>query len=169
MTEPVKVTAPMNAPSANSMRVPPGMGVPLLTIPKAQGSDTADTAISTAAKPIMLCMKATSSGILVISTRLAIKVPAAPPITKPTNTQAMPAMPLWPASAASLRIKATVVSTAMAMPAMPKALPRIDVVGCDRPLSAWMKKTLATKYSSVTRLKLMVTAPPLSWPDALSS
>jgi len=39
---------------------------------KAQGSATAATAMNTAARPIMLCMKATSSGILVISTRLAM-------------------------------------------------------------------------------------------------
>jgi hypothetical protein len=50
--------------------------------------------------------------------------------------------PIWPAS---LTISATVVSAAMAMPAMPKRLPRIEVVGCDRPLSAWMKQTLATR------------------------
>ncbi len=34
----------------------------------------------------MLCMKATSSGILVISTRLAMTVPTLPPISRPTIT-----------------------------------------------------------------------------------
>ena len=38
----------------------------------------------------MLCMKATSSGIFVISTRLAMMVPKPPPTTKPANTQPMP-------------------------------------------------------------------------------
>jgi len=39
---------------------------------KACGSATAATAMNTAASPIMLCMKAASSGILVISTLLAM-------------------------------------------------------------------------------------------------
>jgi hypothetical protein len=55
-------------------------------MPKAAGSTTAATAMNTAARPIMLCMKATSSGILVISTRWAINVPAAPPMTSPSST-----------------------------------------------------------------------------------
>ena len=50
---------------------------------------------------------------------------------------------------------AAVVSTAMAMPTMPKKLPRIELVGWLRPFSAWMKQTLATKYSSVTRFMLI--------------
>ncbi|CFO83420.1 Uncharacterised protein [Bordetella pertussis] len=37
------------------------------------------------------------------------------------------------------------VRTAMAMPTMPKVLPSRDVVGCDRPLSAWMKQTEAIR------------------------
>ena len=86
LTEPVKVTAPMKAPSASSMRLPPGISPPLGAIEKAQGSTTAATAMNTAARPIMLWKKATSSGILVISTRLAIKVPMPPPITKPPST-----------------------------------------------------------------------------------
>ena len=40
-------------------------------MPKAQGSTTAATAMNTAARPIMLWKKATSSGIWVISTVLA--------------------------------------------------------------------------------------------------
>ena len=50
------------------------------------GSAMAATAMKTAAKPIMLCMKATSSGILVISTRWAITVPAAPPTMSAPST-----------------------------------------------------------------------------------
>jgi hypothetical protein len=90
------------------------------------------TAMNTAAKPIMLCMKATSSGILVISTVLAMYVPKLPPITKPSNTQVMP-MALPPESCT---ISAAVVSTAIAMPIMPNRFPRMEVVGCDRPLRA---------------------------------
>src|SRR5204863_5979422 len=56
-------------------------------------------------------------------------------------------------------ISAAVVNKAMPMPTMPNRLPRIDVVGCDRPFSAWMKQTLATRYSSVTRFKLMAALP----------
>jgi hypothetical protein len=47
--------------------------------------------------------------------------------------------------AASLKIKATVVRTAIAMPDMPNTLPRIEVVGCDKPLSAWMKQIEAAR------------------------
>src|SRR5690606_39591367 len=51
-------------------------------------------AMNTAARPIMLCMKATSSGILVISTRLAMMVPAPPPTTSAPSTQARPLVKL---------------------------------------------------------------------------
>jgi hypothetical protein len=91
----------------------------------------------------MLCMKATSSGIFVISTFLAMMVPTLPPMSRPSKTQPRP-MPAVP-SVARLTMSAAVVNTAMAMPTMPKALPRRDVVGCDRPLSAWMKQTDATR------------------------
>ena len=101
--------------------------------------------MNTAARPIMLCMKATSSGIFVISTRLAITEPAVPPTSRPTSTQTKPPAPLWPASVASLKISAAVVTTAIAMPVMPKTLPRIDVVGWLKPFKAWMKQTLATR------------------------
>jgi hypothetical protein len=151
MTEPLKVMAPMAAPRNSSSRLPAGMGWPLATIWNAQGSATAATAMNTAARPIMLCMKATSSGILVISTRWAMKAPAAPPTTSAPSTYTMP----WALPPDSSTMSAAVVRMAIAMPVMPNRLPRIDVVGCDRPLSAWMKQTLATRYSSVTRFMLM--------------
>ena len=44
---------------------------PCAAMPNAYGSATAATAMNTAARPIMLCMNATSSGIFVISTRCA--------------------------------------------------------------------------------------------------
>ena len=40
---------------------------------------------------------------------------------------------------------ASVTSTAIAMPAMPNRLPRRAVSGCERPLRARMKSTLATR------------------------
>ena len=97
MTEPLKVMAPIAAPKNSSKRLPLGMHrfqcaqQPCATMPNlAAGSTTAAMAMNTAAKPIMLCMKATSSGILVISTRCAMMAPAPPPITKPSSTQPKP-------------------------------------------------------------------------------
>ncbi|VVQ26652.1 hypothetical protein PS928_06823 [Pseudomonas fluorescens] len=87
ITEPEKVIAPMAAPRNSSRRLPAGIESPsCLTIPSDCGSTTAAMAMNTAAIPIMLCMKATSSGILVISTRLAMIEPAVPPTNRPTMT-----------------------------------------------------------------------------------
>ncbi len=102
ITEPVKVTAPMNAPSASSIRLPPGINPPtpltgLAVIANAQGSATAAIAMNTAAMPIMLCMNATSSGILVISTLLAMYAPMPPPTSSASSTQMSP-VALLPAS-----------------------------------------------------------------------
>jgi hypothetical protein len=73
ITEPLKVTAPMAEPSASSSRLPNGIAAPAASPGiSACGSATAAAAMQTAARPIMLCMKATSSGILVISTLLAM-------------------------------------------------------------------------------------------------
>jgi len=72
MTEPEKVIAPMAAPRNSSSRLPAGIGSPRCSsCSSACGSSTAATAMNTAASPIMLWKKATSSGILVISTVLA--------------------------------------------------------------------------------------------------
>jgi hypothetical protein len=90
ITEPLKVIAPTKAPMNSSTRLPIGSAPPFSTMLKAQGSATQATAMNTAARPIMLCMKATSSGILVISTFLAITVPAVPPTSRPRITQPMP-------------------------------------------------------------------------------
>ena len=59
----------------------------------------------------------------------------------------------------SCTISAAVVRMAMAMPTMPKRLPRIEVVGWLRPFRAWMKQTLAIRYSSVTTFMLMLRSP----------
>ncbi len=90
ITEPLKVIAPTAAPRNSSNLLANGIGWPRSTMPKVQGSATAATAMNTAARPTMLCMKATSSGILVISTRRAISVPMLPPTSMPPSTQTMP-------------------------------------------------------------------------------
>ena len=163
MTEPEKVMAPTKVPMNSSTRLPTGMRSPWATMSKAQGSATQAMAMNTAARPIMECMKATSSGILVISTRRAMMVPRVPPTSRPRMTSAMPAPLDWvPAASCSFRISATVVSSAMAMPLMPKTLPRRAVVGCDSPFRAWMKQTEATRYRRTTRFMLMPVSPPFS-------
>ena len=50
------------------------------------GSIAVAPAMNTAARPIMLWKNATSSGILVISTRCAITAPMPPPTTRPAST-----------------------------------------------------------------------------------
>ena len=90
ITEPEKVIAPTKAPINNSTRLPTGTAPPTGEMPKAQGSATAATAMNTAAKPIMLCMKATISGILVISTLKAMVAPIPPPTTSPNRIQPSP-------------------------------------------------------------------------------
>ncbi|MCY1303516.1 hypothetical protein D9M70_532280 [compost metagenome] len=76
-----------------------------------------------------------------------------PPTTSAARINARP-LPVLPASPApapasnsffSFRISATVVSAATSMPAMPKALPRRAVVGCDSPFNAWIKHTDAPR------------------------
>ena len=156
MTEPEKVMAPTKVPMNSSMRLPTGMGSPWPTMLKAQGSATQAMAMNTAARPIIECMKATSSGILVISTRRAMTVPAEPPTSRPKMTSAMPEPLDWvPAAPCSFRISATVVTMAISMPTMPKTLPRREVVGCDSPFRAWMKHTEATRYNRTTRFMLI--------------
>ncbi|MNK62730.1 hypothetical protein D3C87_819170 [compost metagenome] len=71
ITEPENVMAPTKVPMNSSKRLPMGSASPCLAILKAHGSDTAATAIHTAARPISECMAATSSGIFVISTVFA--------------------------------------------------------------------------------------------------
>jgi len=162
ITEPEKVIAPTKVPMNSSSRLPIGIGWPCSTMLNAHGSATAAIAMNTAARPIIECMNATSSGILVISTRLAMIVPAVPPTATPSATQPSPSAPSPPVS---FTISAIVVTTAIAMPTMPKVLPIREVVGCDRPFSAWMKKTDATRYSRTTtfRLRLIWRLRALPW------
>src|ERR1700704_3601232 len=98
---------------------------------------------------------ATSSGIDVIGTRRAITAPMLPPMATPriTSIQPRPSAGGWGAS---------VGATAIAMPAMPRKLPRRLDAGLDSPRSDRMNRTPATRYSSAARLAFMNGPPPLS-------
>src|SRR5579863_10484950 len=98
---------------------------------------------------------ATSSGIDVIGTRRAITAPIVPPIATPrtTSAQAMPSAGGWLAS---------VVATAIAMPAMPRKLPRRLDAGLDNPRSDRMNSIPATRYRTADRLAFIDEPPPLS-------
>jgi hypothetical protein len=174
ITDPENVSAPTKVPMNSSSRLPNGSAVSRVAMLKAQGSDTAAIAMQTAARPISECIAATSSGIFVISTFFAAKVPIAPPTTTPRITRPKP-MPPVVICALSLKISATVVTAAIAIPLMPKALPVRAVEGDDRPLSAWMKQTDAIRYIIVTRFILMKFMPSLprlprpAWPSVPSS
>ena len=81
---------------------------------------------------------ATSSGIDVIGTRRAITAPMPPPSAMPTTTSTQAPRPAGGCAA-------SVVTIAIAMPTMPNRLPsRLDA-GLDRPRSARMKRTPATR------------------------
>src|SRR5207253_981278 len=101
---------------------------------------------------------ATSSGIDVIGTRRAITAPMLPPMAMPRTTSSQP-MP----SAGGC--EASVVATAIAMPAMPKKLPWRDEAGLDSPRSDRMNSTPAIRYSSAARLAFIGSAP--LWPSLL--
>ena len=130
MTDPENVIAPMKVPRNSSMRLPAGIGSARLN---AVGELTTAVAMSTAARPTSECIAATSSGICVISTRLAAYQPTRPPTTSaPSENQTF-----W--------VTAKVTRTAITMPTMPKRLPWRADSGCERPLSARMNRTLATR------------------------
>src|SRR5258708_3668782 len=94
---------------------------------------------------------ATSSGIDVIGTRRAITAPMLPPMAMPRITSSQP-MPSAGGCAAS------VVTTAIPMPIMPKKLPCRDEAGLDSPRSDRMNRTPATRYSTAARLAFMTRA-----------
>src|SRR4051794_18964881 len=98
---------------------------------------------------------ATSSGIDVIGTLRAMTAPIEPPIATPriTSTQPMPSAGGWAAS---------VVTTAIPMPIMPKKLPCRDDAGLDRPLRDKMNRTPATRYRTAARLAFIDEPPLLS-------
>src|ERR1700730_455040 len=88
---------------------------------------------------------ATSSGIDVIGTRRAITAPMPPPSAIPSTTRTQAPSPAGGCAA-------SVVAIAIAMPIMPNMLPRRLEAGLDRPRSARMKRTPATRYSTASRL-----------------
>ena len=90
--------------------------------------------MSTAARPTRECMAATSSGMLVICTRLAATMPMRPPTT------------IIPSATSTRLVMARVVTMAMVMPTMPNTLPRLAESGCDRPFRDRMNRTLAVRY-----------------------
>jgi len=151
ITLPENVIAPTKLPMKSSKRLPPGKGS---CSPKAAGLLTTATAMSTAAMPTSECIAATSCGICVICTRLATKAPIIPPITAAMRMKA------------TFLVMASVTSTAIAMPIMPKRLPRRAATGEERPFSARMKSTLATRYQSASWLALMPFPSPPSAPSS---
>ncbi len=142
ITEPEKVIAPTKVPMKSSSLLPTGSGS---GTPNADGLFTAAMAISTAAMPTSECIAATSSGICVICTRRATSAPIEPPIS----------MAIRMRSTRPRATTASVVSTAIVMPAMPNQLPRRAVSGCDSPFSARMKQTEAARYQSVSWFALI--------------
>ena len=81
---------------------------------------------------------ATSSGIAVIGTRRAVTAPMPPPIAMPTTTSTQAPTPAGGCDA-------SVVTIAITMPIMPNMLPRRLDSGLDRPRSARMNRTPATR------------------------
>ena len=133
---PEKVTAPIARPTDISTRlwvwIAPGM--PMLN---ASGAFSAAAATKTAAKPTSEWNAATNCGNAVIWMRSATATPIPPPIRMPNRISryAQPPKP-WCNS---------VATTAMAMPIMPNRLPSRDVTGDDKPRSARMNRTAATR------------------------
>jgi len=95
-------------------------------------------ATSTAQRPTSEWNIATSCGIAVICTVRARHAPMLPPMAKPRMTSTQDSRPTG-------GLNASVVTTAMAMPAMPKRLPCREDAGDDRPRSARMNRTPATR------------------------
>ena len=101
------------------------------------GAFSAAAATNTAAKPTSEWNAATSCGSAVIWMRRATTVPTPPPATMATkiSTKPPPDMPCC----------ASVATMAIAMPIMPNMLPCRDVTGLERPRSARMNRTAATR------------------------
>jgi hypothetical protein len=137
MIEPVNVTAPIASPIDISMMLP-GWMTPTSSMPKASGAYSAPAATRTAARPTSEWNIATSCGIAVICTVRARHAPMPPPM-------AMPKMMSSQEIALEGGRSASVVTTAIAMPSMPKRLPWRDVAGEESPRSARMKRMPETR------------------------
>ncbi len=161
MTEPEKVIAPIATPSAISTRLTtwmlakgcPIIGTTMSAMSKATGLRKAAQATATAARPTSEWKAATSCGIAVIAIRRAVVMPirAPSPMAARISKAAVQSiirswgLPGGQASARRGTCVTSVVTTAIAMPIMPKRLPRWLVVGLDSPRSARMKHTPATR------------------------
>ena len=135
--DPVKVMAPMAEPMDISTRLATPM-LPTVPMPYASGVVSAAAATSTAAMPTRLWNAATSCGIAVIEILRAMTAPAPPPMPTPSTIR-----PHVSPSVMSASTK--VVTTAIAMPAIPRKLPRLEVSGDERPRNARMKSPPETR------------------------
>ena len=106
-----------------------------LRLAEALGSTKVAKPTNMAARPTMLCIRATSSGICVICTVRAAYKPTLPPTSIAPTIQGIPA---------SVTVGPnTVASTASAMPTMPYRLPRRAVSWLERPPRLRMNKMVA--------------------------
>ena len=135
MTDPEKVIAPMAMPSPISIRLGTRIWPSASRMPKAPGLSQAARPTSTAAMPTSEWKAATSCGIAVMAMRRAMKKPTRPPMRMAIAISRMLAT----------SCVTSVVTTAISMPAMPKRLPRRLLAGEERPRSARMKHTPATR------------------------
>ena len=166
ITEPLKVIAPIAAPRNSSSRLPRGIGSPLAArCRRPPGSATAAMAMNTAARPIMLWKNATSSGIFVISTRLG-----APRAVAAAGHQAEqhPAEAEAPARRRRATISAAVVNAAIAMPTMPKRLPRIEVVGCAQALERLDEADAGDEVQQRDEVRWLMVCVPFELRDAFA-
>ena len=134
--DPVKVMAPIEAPSDISIKLAILMlpGTPRLN---AEGFKNADIATKTAANPTKLWKPATNSGIAVIGILKAINAPIEPPTSKNKIKYKNP-MEKFPTDK-------IVTLMAIAIPIIPYKFPCLDVSGDDKPLKAKINKTPETK------------------------
>ena len=130
-TEPANDTEPTSTVNAIAARLP--RSSPL--IPRPEIAESSRIATIAAAPPPTPLKSATSCGICVICTRRAAGTASAAPTAMATRMSAR----------LSRSVEKNVVTRAIAAPAAPMRFPRRAVRGLDRPLSARMKQTAATR------------------------
>ena len=112
--------------------------LPTVPMPYASGVVSAAAATSTAAMPTRLWKAATSCGIAVIEIRRAMTAPVPPPMPTPSTIRPH-------VSPSAMSASTRVVTIAIAMPVMPRRLPRREVSGDESPRSARMKSAPETR------------------------
>ena len=134
--DPVKVMAPIEAPSDISIKLAILMlpGIPRLN---AEGFKNADIATKTAANPTKLWKPATNSGIAVIGILKAINAPIEPPISK-NKTKYKNPIEKFPTDK-------IVTLIAITIPIIPYKFPCREVSGDDKPLRAKINNTPENK------------------------